>query len=223
MFSHIIKIYLKPIMKYLTALFLLMSLGPLYAQGEYTEKGQNAYGVSLTGGFHPKVLSLGGSAAVSNSGTFDFGVGYSYLFGEEDTSFYKSTSTVVTPFAGVHILKQSDSNPVSLSAILQFNVHRYISKDESGQLSVGSWAAGVSVFHRFEVSDKFNIQPFASLSFLKPERFPGEMSTGMTPAFQFATAFITKGATSKMVLKPSVSLSTSETVYSLSFEFVDLL
>lgn len=210
-------------MKYLTAILLLMSLGTIYAQGEYIEIGQNAYGISLTGAYHPKVLSLGGSAAVSNSGTFDFGIGYSYIFGEEDTSAYKSTSTVISPFAGVHILKQSDTNPVSLSAMLQFNVHRYTSKDETGQLSVGSWSIGAYVFHRFEVSQKFQIQPFAMLSFFRPERFAGEETPSMIPVVDFSAAFITKGVTSKVILRPSVSVSKEATTYSLSFEFVDLL
>lgn len=210
-------------MKFLAFILVLISLQTLYAQGEYIERDQNAYAVTLSGGLHPKAFSMGGSAAVSNSGTFDFGIGYSYLFGEKDTSAYKSTSTIVTPFAGFHILKQSDTNPVSLSALLQFNVHRFTSKDETEQLSVGSWSIGASVFHRFDMSQKFQIQPFAALSFFRPERFPGEETPGMIPVFDVAAAFITRGETSRIILKPAVSISTRETVYSLSFQFVDLL
>lgn len=210
-------------MKIIAFILLLISLQTLYAQGEYIERGQNAYGISLSGGLHPKVLAIGGAGAVSNSGTFDFGIGYTYLFSQEENPIDKSTSTVVIPFAGVHILKQSDTYPVSLSAMIEYQVHRLTAKDESGQLSLGSWAIGASVFHRFEVSQKFGFQPSASLSFFKPERYPGEISQGMKPAFQAAAAFITRGLTSQMVLKPSVSLSTNETFYSLTFEFVDLL
>ncbi|MGE5352717.1 MAG: autotransporter outer membrane beta-barrel domain-containing protein [Acidobacteriota bacterium] len=211
-------------MKFLTALLIFLSLGTLYAQGEYIEKGQNGYGITLGGGYQPKILSIGGTAAVSNSGIVDFGVGYSYLFGEKDTSEFKSTSTIITPFAGVHIMKQSDTNPVSLSARILFNIHRFTTKDETGQLSVGSWSIGATVFHRFEVSQTFQIQPFAALSYFRPERFPGYEAPSMIPVFDAALALITKkGETSKIILKPSVSFSTQETIYSLSFEFVDLL
>lgn len=211
-------------MKSLAVILLLMSFGTLFAQGEYIERGQNAYGISLSGGYNPKLLSLSGSAAVSNSGTFDFGIGYSYLFSRVEDTVNKSTSTVVTPFAAVHFLKQTDTNPVSLSAMIEFQVHRITSKDESDQASLGSWAIGLSAFRRFEMSEKFQIQPLAALSFFKPERFPGEPSSSMTPALQFAAAFITRrGESAKVVLKPSVSFSKEATVYSLSFEFVDLL
>lgn len=210
-------------MKSLAVILFLVSFGTLFAQGEYIERGQNAIGISLSAAYHPNLLGLGGAAAVSNSGTFDFGIGYSYLFSQEESSTIQSTSTVFTPFAAVHILQQSDINPVTLSAMIEYQVHRIISKEDNILTSLGSWAAGVSVFHRFQMSERLQIQPRAGLSMISPERLPGEPSAGMTPAFEVASAFITKVNTSKMILKPSVAFSREATVYSLSFEFVDLL
>jgi len=211
-------------MKSLAVILVLLSFEILFAQGEYIDRGQNAYGIGLSAGLHPKIIAMGGSAAISNSGTFDFGISYTYLFSQEQNLTDKSTSTAVTPFAGVHILKQSGTNPISVSAMLQYQVHRLTSIDGNNQASLGSWAIGASVFRRFEISQKFHFQPLAAISFIRPEKYPGEPVPNMVPAFQVSAAFISMMAeTSKIILKPSASFSSEETFYSLSFEFVDLL
>ncbi|MCU7497203.1 MAG: hypothetical protein HF311_17155 [Ignavibacteria bacterium] len=135
----------------------------------------------------------------------------------------KSPSTVIAPFVGFHFLKQTDTNPFALSAQFQFNVHRITSKDESGQTSLGSWALGGSVFHRFVISNEFSFQPFVTGGMIKPERPTGEPSPGMSAFFDLSGAFIVQKKTRQMILKPSVSISNDETVYSLSFLFVDLI
>ncbi|MGE5500056.1 MAG: hypothetical protein ACM3Q2_18440 [Syntrophothermus sp.] len=188
----------------------------LYAQGEYLERGSSAYGIGVSAAFHPNIFGLSGAAAVSVLGTFDIGMAYALI-----SSNRAPSSSVISPFASLHLLKQSESHALAFSLNVQYQIHRYPSGDIT--VTMGSWAAGGTVFRSVKVAEHYSLQPAVNLSFISPEKPLYGTDTGLVTSTEISLALISQWEDKKIgTVKPSVSFSNGETAYSISFELVNI-
>lgn len=102
------------------AFFLIAMSGihlPAYAQGEFVARG--AYGLMLGGEMAPDDdrTSYSATAGFSIKGTLDLRLGYEWLDSTADTLGGHITGRGLQPGLNLHIIKQGNRYPFSLSAI----------------------------------------------------------------------------------------------------------
>ncbi|MGE5621361.1 MAG: hypothetical protein ACM3U0_02175 [archaeon] len=211
-------------MKYLFVFILtLFSFSFVFAQGEYIVKGQNAYGFSISGSTSPELTAVSGNAAVSNSGIVDLGIGYSIMSSKKEIPGWESRYTIISPFAKAHFLKQSGSYPVTVSALLRYDIYKVNSTVDSTKNSLGSWSVGGAVFHELKLSESYSLQPSVTFSVTKLPRHEYEISGRTITGAEASAAVIAKINEKRIIVKPGIGYSDGVMSYFVSLEFVDLL
>ena len=206
-------------MKRVITILTLLLFQNIYAQGEYIERGNNAYAAGASVAIHQKVYGLSLAASVSTMGTFDIGLSYAFLLSKENVYGIDQISTAIAPFVTLHIIKQSSSFPISISAVGHYQLQKFNSTHNQQSISLSYWTYGGSIFHFFEVSEQYSIQPFITYTLTKSIN---EKEIDTISATELSLSVISKIKSKKFIIHPSISISGDEIVYSLGFEFVNI-
>ncbi len=209
-------------MRFIIILFAVCFLQIVYAQGEYLERGNNAYGIVLAASYNKLAYGLAASASGSIDGTFDIGLSYAFIFAFQTNNNLDQISRVISPFLKAHFVKQSKIFPVSFSAFVQYQKHMFISNFSNQSTSLDYWTYGGALFHLFDVSENYSIQPFILYSYTRPVNKESVPIINGFPTTEFSVSIISRVGKKKYIVHPSVAFGNDETIYSLSFEFVNI-
>lgn len=96
-----------------------------FAQGSYLESGQNGAGFSAGFSTNKDVSGFGGSAAISIGGSIDFGVEVGKYSFKDKMAGNDLSAVAISPMIQLHILKQTQTLPISLSAFVGYDKINY--------------------------------------------------------------------------------------------------
>jgi hypothetical protein len=143
-------------------LFVSAAAGAAHAQGLYLQNQQSGIGVAagLSHNDDALGLSLGGGysyKAFIDAGLFVNRYGYS-------TDEANVSSIGVQPYVNVHLLRQSDTVPVALAAVGNFQKYFYSATDDR-DIDGYSFFLGGSAYRRFGLSETVSVSPQATLGY----------------------------------------------------------
>jgi hypothetical protein len=145
--------------------FLLVTAaaGAAHAQGLYLPNQTSGIGVIAGVDYNQDAFGVGLGAGYSWKAFIDGGIvvhRYGYSTSEANLS-----SIGVQPYVNVHLLRQSDSVPVSLAAVGNYQQYFYSVDADNRDLSGYSFLLGGAAYRRFGLSDTVSITPQATLGY----------------------------------------------------------
>lgn len=209
-------------MKTLSAILpFLISIQCALAQGEYLQRGEDAYGVTFSAGSGSSADVFGTSIAYSASGTFDAGFSYSFILSKRNAQDVSSLSRAAAPFASIHVLKQDEKYPISISLHTSIELQHFIVQDV--RTSATHVFYGGSVFRNLSISPDLFIQPTFSTS------LSNLYSTDHRPDQQFvmiyecsASIVLATSEQTKFIIRPAGQFSRDHPFFSASFCFLGI-
>ena len=210
-------------MKVLAVILILFCFQQAFAQGEFVERGKNAYciGVSISG--FEKYTAVGLNAGCSFDGTLDLSLTYSLFTNTDSKSTDGTSSTAISPNVAIHIIKQNSIIPFALSVYALYQRQSTTINSTDLTSNVHSWSIGGELNHFFSVSPSFGVQPgllFAFSDILNVEyrsTDSGVYTTGVS------IANILNVENNLIVFEPVVAFGNSETTFSFAIYFVGIL
>jgi hypothetical protein len=209
-------------MKFFTIFLAILFIKAVYPQGEYLERGHNGFGIGVSAAFSQKAYGLSAAAGVSIVSTFDFGLSYAFIFAKEIQDNIESISRAISPYLNIHIIKQTETLPLSLSAIAHYQKHTFNFTNQDQSASLDYWTYGGSIFHSFKVSEQYFIQPFITYTFTHPVDKDYFSAVQKFETTSFAVSIVSKKGKKRFIIQPSIAFSNDETIYSVGFEFVSI-
>jgi hypothetical protein len=207
-------------MRLQTIILFLFSVQFSLAQGEYVERGKSAYGVALSAGTSTPVSAITGSAAISALGTFDIGISYSFLSVDKSGSG-EPFSRAISPFASLHVVKQGQAFPASLSAHVVLQIY---SSPSQYSKSFSTWSYSGSIFTAAPITENVTLQPMLTVSATKRvltqdwEDNPSIMGYELSVSIVWPTQ-----SSTKLFFQPSVGLSKVEPAFAFAIGIVGVL
>jgi hypothetical protein len=150
-------------------LFYLTFLIPLafisinsYGQGEFLKKGKTGFGIEADYALSDCTSGFAAGFGISIRGIFDvqFGVG-TLSFPEEDFG-NDFKALVLSPGITIHVLKQSEKIPISLSVTASYSHSKFsgdMLKDYNLEMTGSDIDAGLGVYRQFRMGSKAAIMP----------------------------------------------------------------
>ncbi len=207
-------------MKILIIFFLIFTIQVVYPQGEYLERGNDAYEIGASLGYHPKLYGLSVAGSFTIASILDMGLSYSLNFSKEKQGNIDPTSNAISIFLKVHIIKQSVKFPFSISGFAQYQKNTFSSESNDQLLSLHFSDFGGSLFHSIRVSEQLSIQP--SFAYFLTYLINVDATDQEFETIGLSVPFVIKADDKRTVINPSVAFTESETAYSLSFSYIGI-
>jgi hypothetical protein len=137
--------------------------GTAHAQGLYLPNQTSGIGVVADVDYNQDAFGVGLGAGYSYKAFIDGGVvvhRYGYT-----TSEANLTSIGVQPYVNAHLIRQSDSVPVSVAATGNFQQYFYSIDTDNRDVSGYSFFLGGAAYRRFGLSDTVSVTPQATLGY----------------------------------------------------------
>lgn len=198
-------------MKSFLIIMILLSFESLFAQGEYLDRGNNAFSYGLSVAIHPKVVGFSGEAAGTTLGTVDIGFAYAMWFSQSILSSNRTYSSVYSPYVNIHAVKQSEVFPLSISACFQYDI-----------AAIGTFIYGAAVFHSFHITEKYSLQPSFKYSLADVKVNGYSDKTNSIPFTELSLAFTSKNGNKISAVHASITFSEQQPIYSIGFGMVNI-
>ena len=147
---------------------LVCGAGGAFAQSRYLEDGQNGFAVSGAVGSGEDYTSFGAGFDYSISGRYDIGVGISRASYDEDEFGPDFSSTEITPFFAIALVRPSETSPVGfeLGASYGFaSISGDVLDYNELEMSANATSLGGNVYFFVDSSPTLRIIPSLTLAY----------------------------------------------------------
>ncbi|HXU80807.1 MAG TPA: hypothetical protein VN914_05385 [Polyangia bacterium] len=204
--------------------FLLVTAaaGAAHAQGLYLPNQTSGIGVIAGVDYNQDAFGVGLGAGYSYKAFIDGGiVVHRYGF---TTSEANLSAIGVQPYVNVHLLRQSDTIPVSLAAVGSYQQYFYSIDVDNRDLSGYGFFLGGAGYRRFGLSETVSVTPQATLGYdfrhtrggqglLKVDRDDGGLMLQLAANLGFQSA----GGGTIWGLNPFMTVDTNYVTFGLAF------
>jgi len=203
-----------------------------FSQSAFLETGENGIMTGIIYSLNKDAKSPGFFLSFSSYGIFDFGLGISKIYFEEDEGEDENlNATSFTPYFTSHIIKPQENIPIGLAIGFSYSSENYSSdllEEYNLEMKSNAFGIGGMLYNLFEISNEIVVIPNLGVSFFdgsfKISGIEDSISEDFDETiFSFSLDFGVKHEHNMIsLLSIGIGISEEITTYSLSIGFVGI-